>query len=268
MRALLTALCLAACAAPTGTLELLTYNVAGLPEGLSDSHPETNHPQIAAKLDRYDLVAVQEDFAYHELLARSPRLPYLTDPSPANDRPMGDGLAFFSRFPLGPVEHVRWLDCAGTLNGASDCLADKGFAVTTVTLADGVDLLVYDHHADAGGSPDDAETRRLNFAQLAAHLATHAAGRAVIVAGDTNLRDTREADQATLTAFLADTGLADACGTLRCPTETIDRVLFRGSDALELTPTTWRFADELVDAAGEPLSDHRGVHVGLEWRRR
>lgn len=125
-------------------------------------------------------------------------------------------------------------------------------------------MLVYDHHAEAGSGPLDNEARRRNFVQLAAHIQAHAAGRAVIVTGDTNLDGFDEPDA----TFLAATGLVDACRALSCPTDTIDRVMFRGSEALELTPTSWRFADEMVDAAGGPLSDHDAVSVAIGWRAR
>ena len=47
---------------------LLTYNVAGLPEGISSSHPRTNIPQISPMLNEFGIVLVQEDFSYHDLL--------------------------------------------------------------------------------------------------------------------------------------------------------------------------------------------------------
>ena len=51
-----------ASAATTGSFNVLTYNVAGLPEGLSSGHPETNTPLISPRLGAYDIVNVQEDF--------------------------------------------------------------------------------------------------------------------------------------------------------------------------------------------------------------
>src|SRR5690606_31024930 len=95
---LLATVSLLACGPSEGTFELLSYNVAGLPEGLSSSHPETNHPLISPGLNAYDLVSVQEDFSYHELLVDSLTLPHVTEPTWPKERPMGDGLAYFSRF--------------------------------------------------------------------------------------------------------------------------------------------------------------------------
>ena len=50
----------------SGSFTMLTYNVAGLPDGLNDDqNPEVNIPQMAPHLNPYDLVVVQEDFSYH-----------------------------------------------------------------------------------------------------------------------------------------------------------------------------------------------------------
>ena len=38
---------------PQGEQLILVYNVAGLPEGLSGSHPEVNSPLISPKLNAY-----------------------------------------------------------------------------------------------------------------------------------------------------------------------------------------------------------------------
>ena len=45
-----------------GSFSLLSYNVAGLPEGLSQSNPEANAPTISKLLGDYDVVVTQEDF--------------------------------------------------------------------------------------------------------------------------------------------------------------------------------------------------------------
>ena len=47
----------------SGSFTALTYNVAGLPEGISGSNPETNMQMISPLLNAYDLVLIQEDFS-------------------------------------------------------------------------------------------------------------------------------------------------------------------------------------------------------------
>lgn len=52
-----------------GVLSVLITNVAGLPEAISDEHPEINNAKISPLLNDYPLVLVQEDFAYHSDLS-------------------------------------------------------------------------------------------------------------------------------------------------------------------------------------------------------
>ena len=52
------------------TVSVLSYNVAGLPAGISSSEPDVNTPIISPLLNDYDIVLVQEDFIYHRDLAR------------------------------------------------------------------------------------------------------------------------------------------------------------------------------------------------------
>src|SRR4051794_2341820 len=65
-------------AADSGTFTVLTYNVAGLPEGLSSSHPATDTPLISPRLAGYDIVDVQEDFNYHAAPYAGDNHPYRT----------------------------------------------------------------------------------------------------------------------------------------------------------------------------------------------
>ncbi|MEZ6183766.1 MAG: hypothetical protein R3F62_02015 [Planctomycetota bacterium] len=84
-----------------GQLEVLTYNVAGLPQGISGSNPAVNTTQISPKLNAYELVLVQEDFFYDADLRRQARHPNQSNPQPVSSRPVNDGLNRFSLTP-GP----------------------------------------------------------------------------------------------------------------------------------------------------------------------
>lgn len=254
--------------APTdGEVLLLTYNVAGLPEGLSSSHPEANHPQISPLLNAYDLVLVQEDFAYHDLLAAEVDLPYASEPAVASEAFMADGLNRFSRSPFRDHQRVRWVACNGVTDGASDCLAEKGFAVARHELAPGVELAVVNLHADAGGGPEDEAARAAGFAQLAEWLDAELGDAPVLVAGDTNLhRESDPEDAVVSDDFIAATGLTDLCDATGCAEgDHIDRVLFRSGPGLDLAGLTWEVAEEFVDAAGEPLSDHPAIRGTIRW---
>jgi hypothetical protein len=271
----------------TGNFDLLSYNVAGLPEVISGSNPSVNQVLISPLLNAYDLVLTQEDFAnpdpplegirvYHDDLISAVDFPYLSTPQipPMGTDPdhpdalLGDGLNFMSRMPLGPVDRVTWDDCMGLLDHASDCLATKGFAVTTVELASGVTVDVYDLHADAGGAAEDQAARAGNFAQLAAYIESRSAGHAVIVGGDTNLHTDRPVDDDVWRTFLDATGLSDVCEVVDCgaDADVIDKFAFRSDADVALAPESHVFERErFTRDDGEPLSDHDPLHVGFAF---
>jgi endonuclease/exonuclease/phosphatase family metal-dependent hydrolase len=245
------------------TFSLLTYNVAGLPAIISDENPETNTPLISPLLNAFDLVLVQEDFAYHAALDSSANHPHKAPPSTSMTGSLGDGLAMFSNIPFNGVAHHRWTACNGLFDQGSDCLTEKGFAVATFELAPGAQVDVYDLHADAGRGNADYDARESQMEQLVAFLGTRPTDRALIIAGDTNLKDD---DEAVFQMLLTGAGLQDACRTLDCPEpERIDRVLFKSSSSVVLTPVSWQVDNSFVDGDGEPLSDHEAVVVEMGW---
>ena len=272
MRALappaLTAALLAACGGEPseGRLSALTYNIAGLPEGISRARPEANTPRIGLGINAYDLVLVQEDFSYHHLLDPLAEHPYRSTPLADFDTFVNDGLNRFSRFPLGELYRERWPACFGTLDNSSDCLSSKGWSVSQVWLTDTVSVDVYNHHAEAGGGPEDDAARVQAHHRLAAAIAERSPGRPIIVAGDTNLDQDDPDDEPVLQEFLRAAGLTDACRSLGCTEDHIDRFMFRSGAGLTLEATEWAVAEEFVDDAGAPLSDHEAVRVRFTWR--
>jgi hypothetical protein len=272
-------------AATTGTLSVLTYNVAGLPAAVSSSKPEANHPQISPLLNAYDLVLVQEDFAYHDLLVADVAHPHqsIKDDSPGDfGIGLGDGLNTFSQLPFDDFTRVTWSDCFGLFTNGSDCLTPKGMSFQRHELAPGVVLDVYNWHADAGNDEEDRAARRSNTRQLYDFIAAHSAGNAVLVLGDTNSRYTREGD--VLPEMLAAAGLTDVwvelerggllpaigsaltAGCAADPSagdcERVDKVLYRSSEALRLEALDHEVLAALFsDAAGAPLSDHDPVYA-------
>ena len=255
-----------------GTFEALTYNVAGLPQGISDSNPEEYIPLISPLLNTYELVLVQEDFIYHRDLKRDATHPFQSTPKDPEARLIADGLNRFSQFTFETLKREQWTECYGELDGgaitgAADCLAEKGVSMARTTLASGIVVDIYNHHAEAGGAVDDADARAAGYAQFTQFIKNHSAGNAILIAGDTNLHRADPVDGPLLEGFQDDNGLTDACQFLDCGTESIDRFLFRNSDTVEITPLTWRYADEFVTESGDRLSDHYAVHVGFRWDR-
>ncbi len=253
---------------PLGSFVALTYNVAGLPDGLNDDQrPAVNIPKISPKLNAYELVLVQEDFVYTAELRAALMHPYQSYPLEDHERVMNDGLNRFSTLPFEPeLTRVRWVACHGVTDGSSDCLANKGFSVAAHELAPGVALTVVNLHGEAGRGDEDVAARRAGFEQLAEYLADVHPDEALLVGGDFNLRDSDESDVPIFEGLLAATGLEDACRALACSESHIDRFLFRSGAPLSLSVAEWGTADELVDEEGEPLSDHPAVRLGVSWR--
>jgi hypothetical protein len=253
-----------------GAFSLLTYNVAGLPEGISQSHPLFNLQKISPLLNGYNLAVVQENFTfqdYPQKLRSAANHPYKSTPKPAaGGTDLGDGLNYFSELCFEDTKLYReaWKQCFGQLSNSSDCLTSKGFAVVEVHLARGVAIDLYDVHMDAGGASQDVTARAAQVEQLLARIASQSAGRAIIVGGDTNMGG----NEAALAELLTTAKLSDSCRTLSCGDERIDRIMFRSSTTLELKPSKYRIATEFVDGSGQPLSDHEAVAVDFEWQSR
>jgi hypothetical protein len=252
--------------AQSGRLRLLTYNVAGLPGIVSGSDPDENTEKVSPLLNRYDIVLAQEDFSYHDEFVAHAQHEYQVEPQSARFALVGDGLSTLSTYPLGDVVRAEWDHCHGYFGDYNDCLGEKGFSMVRVRLNATAIVHVYNVHADAGNSEGDVEARRQEFEQLGAFIHAHSGGHAVIVGGDTNLDTLRNAgDRLTLLAFLRKTGLSDSCAAVRCPDAEIDRVLLRGTRALQLRVSSWKKDEHFVDERGVALSDHPAIGVDIEW---
>ncbi|MFG1670107.1 jacalin-like lectin [Streptomyces sp. Y7] len=258
-----------ATAASSGTFDVLTYNIAGLPLGLGDSDPETNTPLIGQRLAPYDIVNVQEDFNYHASLYANDTHPHRTATS--GGAAFGDGLNTLSDHPFEDFERVRWNDCTGT-----NCLTPKGFTLARVRLAEGVFVDLYNVHTNADSDDAALAARRANVEQLSDFIRANSSGNAVIVMGDTNTRYTRAGDN--IRTLVSENGLTDAWvqlvkgGTppaagsdpLLCDAaapandcEVVDKVLYRGSELLTLNATRYNNDwAKFLRADGKHLSDH------------
>ncbi|WP_304454090.1 jacalin-like lectin [Nocardiopsis sp. YSL2] len=267
--------------AASGTFSVLTYNVAGLPELITDpdeQRPSVNTPVIGRRIAPYDVVHVQEDFNYHADLYANDDHPYRTPTS--GGVPFGDGLNTLSHLAYSDFHRVGWDECNGT-----DCLTPKGFTASRVRLARGVYVDMYNVHTNAGVADADLAARRANIGQLTRFIERHSAGNAVVVAGDTNTRYTRTGDNI---RELADTlGLADAwveharggdrpaagAPALVCETnaptdgcEVVDKILFRSSAFVDLRLADYRNDHtDFLDDDGRMLSDHYPHTAEFSW---
>ncbi|MCK5797057.1 MAG: hypothetical protein KAI47_07740, partial [Deltaproteobacteria bacterium] len=222
--------------ATSGTLTILSYNVAGLPFGLSQSDPVTNTPLISPLLNAYDLALMQEDFAFTAQLSSKALHPHKSTPgTPVPGTFMNDGLTRFSNAFFTGHTRIKWTACNGVFDQANDCLASKGFSVAETILGPGVLVDVYNLHMDAGNSAGDIAARSAEVDQLVAYIALHSAGRAIILAGDTNLNPSKSVEnQKILDKLITQGKLTDACVHLTCgQTDRIDRIMYRSAPTVK-----------------------------------
>lgn len=248
-----------------GRFKLVTYNVAGLPEGVSKSRPSENMVPIGKLLNRYDLALIQEDFAYATELRRLITHPHATPPFVRGDRKdFGDGLSQFAKLPFAGIFREAWQTCHGIVDSYFDCLTPKGFTFARVALSDEASVDIYNLHMDAGSGPGDIAARAAQVEQLGKALQRFSVGQAVIMAGDTNMSE----DEPALMALQERFELVEVCRKLGCPEPgRIDRVFYRSSPTLTLSPKHWRVDRSFVDRQGKPLSDHFPVAVDFDWKR-
>jgi endonuclease/exonuclease/phosphatase family metal-dependent hydrolase len=262
----------------SGSFSVLTYNVAGLPEGLSSGNPAANTPIIGQRIAPYDIVAVQEDFNYHAALYTNDTHPHRTPTS--GGAAFGDGLNLLSNHPYTDLTRDKWNTCNGT-----DCLTPKGFTWSRIRLAEGVTIDFYNLHPNAGTTDADLAARRANITELSTFITTHSAGNAVVVAGDTNTRYTRTGDNirdllstnrltdtwvekehngtpptAGSPALLCDdTAVTDTC-------EVVDKILYRGNRYLTLTLDDYRNDNTAFRTTNNTmLSDHYPITAEFRW---
>jgi hypothetical protein len=275
----------AAAPASAGTFTALSYNVAGLPAAFG-GEGEANNVLVSPRLNGYDLVAVQEDFFFHDDLVHAIDYPYVSEKDSSGPAGSGDGLLRMTQLPFTDFQRETWVACFGTTTNASDCLTPKGFTAARHELAPGVFLDVVNLHAEAGNDPEDLEARRAGLRQLVDFLQVRSPDDALLLLGDWNSRYTRAGD--ILPEILADLALRDpwldlqrggvppllgpslddcASDPAAAGCERVDKFFYRGSDTLELTALAYEVPrDAFLDDAGVPLSDHDPVAVTFAYR--
>ncbi len=261
---------------PLPPIEVLTYNVQGLPDPITAGRygmPLTARmARISEELDRFSLVGLQESFdddAHAALIsaASHPVQRWFTERA-APDRVYGAGLAQLAG--LGDVwaEHDQlYSQCHGLLDGASDCLASKGVQGVTLDLGGGARLTWLNTHHEAGGGAEDEAARSQQVTEVLALIDALPTEDAVVFTGDFNMRRSDPADAVELARYEA-AGLRDACLELACAEpDRIDLVWVRDGGSLQLTPTAWEVAPGLLDVDGRPLADHDPIHVTVAAER-
>ena len=194
-----------------GNFNVISYNVAGLP--IPSSETEDGRDALFDTMEigeilnilKYDIVAVQEDFNYDSYLREG-----LTNYSNIVDNknvvterhqtvhsggvPLGDGLNIFSTYALYNEDREEWEETAGVLTDGSDELTYKGILLSTIEVAEGYYVDIYNIHADAYGGAESQRARISQFQQLAKFIMNRSVydsetgvyDHAVILTGDFN----------------------------------------------------------------------------------
>ncbi|KAH8885613.1 endonuclease/Exonuclease/phosphatase [Thozetella sp. PMI_491] len=267
-----------------GDFNVLTMNVAGLPAILNSNEvpgdKATNAGTIGTLFAKYgyDVINVQEDFAYHAYIYATDNHAYRTATS--GTVVVGDGMNTLANFDWINFTRNRWNKCSNA--SGADCLTPKGFTFMRVKVADGVFVDFYNLHTDAGTETDDETARTSNVQQVADYIDTWSVGNAVVVMGDTNSRYTRTADNINL--FNTQNGLTDAWVQLErngvIPTvetlcdnpsttnycETVDKVFYRSSKIATLDATYFNYeSSKFLQSDGSILSDHNPITVNFTY---
>jgi endonuclease/exonuclease/phosphatase family metal-dependent hydrolase len=254
----------------SGALSVLSYNVHGLPSIITGDDTPARIEQIAPLLVPWDLAGLQEDWdaTHHATLVGQTEHPVKLwfDEIVSEDRFYGSGLSVLSVLPVIDQHFVHYTTCYGILDGASDCLASKGFQAVRLKVGAG-EIDFYNTHLEAGGGDEDNAARAVQVEQVIASLNGWSAGKAIVFTGDFNLHADDPEDAPLLDRLTGDGGLQDACVLAGCDAPNhIDKVFIRSRSGLALGVTKW--TDEsaaFLDADGVDLSDHPPISAVVTW---
>ena len=275
-------------------LSIISANVSGLPSLFSkyDRDVPASQKTLGGMLNKsgYDLVCVQEDFGYHEILAAEmTSYPYRTYTS--GGVPVGDGLNVFSKYPIYNVERVAWDKYNGVFSDGLDALTPKGFIKLTVD-AGGTLIDIYNVHADAYRTDADQLAKKAQLEQLVEHIEKNSADRPVIITGDTNLTFHTDPLSEMYRILISEGGFADSWVEVKnngnymqdvadLPLikswydkfgghdwgrwDSVERVLYRDGDGIRFTPTHFEYTIYTDDPKEiKALTDHRIMECVIE----
>ena len=205
----------------SGELQILTYNIHGLPPAITQDDTPERIAQLSPMLNEFQLVALQEDWdaQNHAIILENTDHPYddYFDEKISSDKQYGSGLSFLSELEFLSIQHTHYQECNGYLDSASDCFASKGFQLIEIPLNDEQSLHIYNTHLEAGGSDEDNLAREAQVWQLLEAFETYSVDTPMIFLGDTNLHYDDPDDSPLLDLFF-DMGLEVSINVLHCKT--------------------------------------------------
>ena len=266
-------------------LKIISYNVAGLP--VSTDVP-FNQLELGEQLSKsgYDIIAVQEDFTFHDaLVERLSTELYPFRSFHSGGVPGGDGLNIFSKYKLFNEERITWNSLSGVVDGGADELTPKGILYACIELEDGIYLDFYTIHADAYGDKGSVEARSDNFRQLAEIIKKRGTSRPLIITGDFNTAQHFKGESSAevyRTALVKDCNLKDSwieiknggnytdfsswSGDYWGNWDSVDKVLYRDGDGVKLTPTAFDYK-YYKNIKNESISDHSAALATFTYEK-
>ncbi len=268
-------------------LSVLTYNTHGLSGRFIDDDPAARFPAIGRLSNGYDVVLLQEDFAYHRSIEEFATHPIRRRGNPQDRNWVADLLAPIVCGDCGSglstlidlqesslIGEYReaYSDYSGWFDSRKDAWVTKGLLALRVRLPNGSVLDVYNSHLDAGKKPKrkrDQRTRERQLAQLERAIRNFSGTGAVILAGDFNTRDDRP--NPSLERFVTALGLRES-GARTDPDRRwhprCDYIFYRGDARTEFELVEAGEAGEFRDESGKPLSDHPAIRARFAIRAR
>lgn len=267
-------------------VKMANYNVAGMPN-FNGTGP-SNHELIADYINEnsFDIVAVQEDFAYNKTLVKNlDGFDYFTNHF--GSIPGGDGLNVFTDgMAIYNEERRQWNDSFGDI-AEGDILTPKGLLYTVIEIADGVYVDFYNIHADAFNTAGSVQARQGNFRQVADMIEENCSknNRPVIVTGDFNsfFHVTPDIDSKMYEIFYERCGMKEAWVEIHNggdyhdfsqwdqtadaywgEWDSVEKFLYRDGGGVTVNPTEFTYT-WIKNEEGESVSDHAMAECTFEF---
>ncbi len=257
------------------SVKMLNYNVAGLPWAGSAANQKRNAEFIVE--NGYDIVAVQEDFGYHNSLAGG-LTGYNYQTHHSGGIPGGDGMNIFTKtMPIYNATRVAWEEAFGVIDHGADEMTPKGFMYAVIDVGNGVYVDFYNLHADAYADEGSVQARDAQFKQIADYINANYEknNRPVIVTGDFNVyMHTHDVNSNLYGVFIEECGFKDAWVEVKNDSDyynmhkwhitgdpawghwdSVERYFYKGTDGVAVLATGFEYI-EVLQKNGQPASDH------------
>lgn len=274
-----------------------TLNVDGLPQKIlmvkvnADGPGNAGTARIGKYLMKkgYDLVMLQEDFNYHDVLSVILEDDYKMDEWSGDVEVVGhtidylhlqnhrfecDGLmgCWKNDLTVTPAGRTPWQQNFGKFSHALDEMVTKGFRRYDVTLKSGDRIVVYDMHMDASDNKDvaeqkdekDREARMAQWTQLKEDVLKNLDSRPIIIVGDMNSLYSRDDVKSVFIDAINDSGLGTVSDVWvemkKQGDETVDKILYINPVmGTKIQPVAFSLDKEGYQNEGKPLGDHYPV---------